>query len=95
MKPFSGEIAVKKMILLAPLFLSVTGCGNSGPTLTSREKFVCTQCHKLPFPDQHSAAEWPGVIAKMMAYMQANQRAMPDAKEQAEILKFYQTKAGR
>ena len=86
---------MKKALIATLLLLPLAGCDNSGPTLTNREKFVCTQCHKLPFPDQHSAAEWPGVIARMMAHMQTNNRTMPDAQEQAEIIKFYQARAGR
>ena len=86
---------MKKAIMATLLLIPIAGCGDSGPTLSNREKYLCTQCHKLPFPDLHSAAEWPGVIEKMTAYMQANNRAMPDAKEQAEILKFYQARAGR
>lgn len=87
---------MRKMIVMALLLMSVAGCGNSGPTLTSREKFVCTQCHKLPFPDQHSAAEWPGVIARMLNHMQQDSsRTMPNVQEQEEILRFYQAKAGR
>lgn len=86
---------MKKAISATLLLLLLVGCGNSGPTLTSREKFVCTQCHKLPFPDKHSAAEWPDVIARMVAYMQSNNKTLPSAVEQAEILKFYQARAGR
>ena len=32
-----------------------------------RELFVerCSGCHTLPRPSQHSAKEWPGIMAKM------------------------------
>jgi anaerobic ribonucleoside-triphosphate reductase len=79
------------MLLFAPL----VGCGESGATLTNREKFICSQCHAPPIADQHSAAEWPAVIARMVGYMQANNKMVPNAREQDEILKFYQTRAGR
>lgn len=87
---------MKKPITAALLLLPLAGCNiDSGPTLTSREKYICTQCHKPPSPDLHSSAEWPSVITRMLGHIQANNRMMPDAKEQAEILKFYQTRAGR
>jgi hypothetical protein len=86
---------MKRLSLFALLPLVLSACGGSGPTLTSREKFICTQCHGLPFPDKHSAAEWPNVIARMQAHMQANGKTMPTPQEQEEILKFYQSKAGR
>lgn len=30
---------------------------------------VCSQCHALPDPAQHSDAEWPGVVARMLQNM--------------------------
>jgi len=86
---------MKKALIATLLFLFLAGCGDSGPTLTNREKFICTQCHKLPFPGLHSAAEWPGVVERMVGKMQADNKMIPDAQERAEILKFYQTRAGR
>ncbi len=86
---------MKKTILAIMSLIPLAGCTDSSPKLTNREKYICTQCHKLPFPDQHSAAEWPDVIGRMMGHMQANNRTLPDAKEQEEIIKFYQAKAGR
>jgi len=86
---------MNKAIMATLLLIPIAGCSDSGPTLNNREKYLCSQCHKLPFPDQHSAAEWPGVVSRMIGHMQANNRPVPDANEQAEILKYYQTKAGR
>jgi hypothetical protein len=86
---------MKKAIIATLLLVPLAGCSDSGPTLSNRAKYLCSQCHALPFPDLHSSAEWPGVVARMLGHMQTNNRPMPDAKEQAEILKYYQTKAGR
>lgn len=30
---------------------------------------TCSRCHALPSPRQHSAAEWPAVVARMRANM--------------------------
>lgn len=34
----------------------------------------CTQCHNLPGPDRHSAAEWRGVASKMFMLMDVSNR---------------------
>jgi hypothetical protein len=86
---------MNKAIIVTLLLLPLAGCGDPGATLTNREKYLCGQCHAVPNPDQHSTAEWPGVVARMLGHMQANNRPMPNAQEQAEILKYYQSKAGR
>jgi hypothetical protein len=86
---------MKKMIMATLLLIPMAGCSESGPTLSNREKFMCSQCHAPPPPDQHSAAEWPGVIARMVDHMQTNNKMVPSAQEREEILKYYQAKAGR
>jgi len=86
---------MKKVLISTGLILSLSACGDSNPTLTNREKYICTQCHAFPLADQHAAAEWPGVVARMIGHMQANNRSMPDVKEQEEIIKFFQTRSGR
>ena len=32
-------------------------------------KLACRQCHELPDPKRHTAAEWPGVVARMQKNM--------------------------
>ena len=91
-KNFMGPM-MKKTIAAVLLPLALSACVDSGPSLTSQEKYVCTQCHKLPFPDKHPAAEWPAVVARMEAYMQANGRRMPTPQEREDIIKFYQARA--
>ena len=86
---------MNKAIIVTLLLIPIAGCGDPGATLTNREKYLCGQCHALPIPDQHSAAEWPSVVARMVGHMQEFKKSMPNAQEQAEILKFYQSKAGR
>ncbi len=41
---------------------------------------ACTQCHALPDPQRHTAAEWPGVVERMKRHMEwANTVVGPDA----------------
>lgn len=51
---------------------------------------VCSQCHVLPDPGQHSAAEWPGVVEKMKGYMAAMGKPLPDEKTLRDIVGFLQ-----
>ncbi|HEX9625884.1 MAG TPA: hypothetical protein VGA00_02975 [Acidiferrobacterales bacterium] len=34
----------------------------------------CTQCHQLPGPGRHTAAEWPAVLERMLTLMDVSQR---------------------
>lgn len=53
----------------------------------------CTQCHELPGPGHHTAAEWPAVLERMVVLMEVSQRfrglmgriAAPDAEERATL----------
>lgn len=51
---------------------------------------VCSQCHPLPSPSQHTAAQWPSVVARMRGYMTSSGRAVPTEKKMSEIIKFLQ-----
>lgn len=42
--------------------------GNEGAPVFAR---TCSRCHALPDPGQHTAAEWPGVVARMRENMRA------------------------
>jgi hypothetical protein len=47
-------------------------------------KLACQQCHVLPDPQRHTAAEWPGVVARMEKNMQWMNRVVgskPDPDE--------------
>jgi cytochrome c5 len=49
---------------------------------------TCTQCHALPDPRQHSAQEWPGVVARMQRNMASMGKTVPDASTLRLITEF-------
>lgn len=55
----------------------------------------CSQCHALPSPAQHTAAEWPSVVARMRAQMQEVSQPVqvPDPPELEKIIAFLQKNA--
>ncbi|BAP87638.1 putative uncharacterized protein [Burkholderiales bacterium GJ-E10] len=65
----------------------------------------CVQCHNLPGPGLHTAAEWPAVLARMNARMQMMQGMpmmqgmmhleAPTPTEQAALLEYLQKYATR
>jgi hypothetical protein len=55
-------------------------------------KSFCSQCHALPFSDQHPPAAWPYVVSRMEGYMQAAHRRMPNPEEQQAIIGYFQSK---
>ena len=54
---------------------------------------VCSQCHALPDPGQHTAKKWPGVVERMKGYMESMGKQVPDEKTLREILGFLQRNA--
>src|SRR5690606_29579290 len=63
---------------------------------------ACTQCHALPDPQRHTAAEWPQVVERMKVHMQwANTVVGPDelkttpTLDTAQIVRFLQQRARR
>jgi hypothetical protein len=38
---------------------------------------TCSQCHALPDPRQHSAEQWPGVVARMEQHMRERKLPLP------------------
>ncbi len=54
---------------------------------------TCAQCHALPDPKQHSANEWPGVVARMQQNMRTMGKPVPDEKALGEIIGFLQRNA--
>lgn len=51
---------------------------------------VCSQCHVLPDPAQHTAAEWPAVVERMKGYMTSMGKTVPDERTVGEIIGFLQ-----
>lgn len=54
---------------------------------------TCGQCHVLPNPPQHTAAEWPGVVARMISHEHEMHRAVPGAAAAQDIIRFLQLHA--
>jgi len=54
-------------------------------------KSYCSQCHALPFGDQHPAAAWPYVVSRMEGHMQSARRPMPNPAEREAIIAYLQS----
>jgi len=54
-------------------------------------KSICSQCHTLPFGDQHPPTAWPYVVARMEGYMRSAQRRVPTPEEREEIIGYFQS----
>lgn len=54
---------------------------------------TCARCHALPDPQQHTAVEWPSVVARMQRNMLAMNRAVPDEQTIGEVIGFLQRHA--
>lgn len=47
-------------------------------------RLACSQCHVLPDPQRHTAAEWPAVVARMQRNMEWMNRVVGSKPEQGE-----------
>jgi hypothetical protein len=47
-------------------------------------RLACSQCHVLPDPERHTAAEWPAVVARMEQNMQWMNRVVGTKPVQGE-----------
>lgn len=54
-------------------------------------KNFCSQCHALPFSDQHPPAAWPYVVSRMESYMEAAHRRVPNPAEREAIIAYFQS----
>lgn len=52
----------------------------------------CSQCHTLPFADQHPPAAWPYVVSRMESYMEAAHKRMLNPAEREAIIGYFQSK---
>jgi mono/diheme cytochrome c family protein len=49
---------------------------------------TCSQCHTLPDPRQHTAAQWPSVVARMELRMRQSNMPLPGEREIKDIDTF-------
>jgi len=49
---------------------------------------TCSQCHALPDPRQHSAGQWPSVVARMEVHMRQTNMPLPGEREIKDIDAF-------
>ncbi len=54
---------------------------------------TCAQCHALPDPGQHTAQEWPQIVARMRKNMTAMGKTVSDAATLRTIAEFLQQAA--
>ena len=54
-------------------------------------KTFCSQCHALPYGDQHPPAAWPYVVSRMEGYMESAHRRLPNQAELAAIIAYFQS----
>jgi hypothetical protein len=76
-------------------YLTVNALKESGATLPAgpgRDAFgtVCSRCHALPDPRDHSKSDWPIVFARMERNMERMKVAPPTAEQTQAILNYLQ-----
>ncbi|MDE2118940.1 MAG: hypothetical protein KGJ19_10170 [Betaproteobacteria bacterium] len=54
---------------------------------------MCSQCHALLDPRQHTSDEWPSVIGRMMQNMKTVGKQLPDQATLETVVEFLQTHA--
>jgi len=54
---------------------------------------TCSQCHALPDPQQHTAAQWPSVVARMEQHMRQSNIPLPGEREIKDIDAFLEQHA--
>jgi hypothetical protein len=92
---------MKMSILIICLTLFFGGCGKQ--SAAEREahdkakpgyqvaRSFCSQCHALPFGDQHPPAAWHYVVARMEGNMEAAHRRLPTPEEREAIIRYFQS----
>lgn len=56
---------------------------------------VCSSCHALPDPHEHTASQWPRVVARMKGYMASSGTPVPDQRTLQDIEHYLETHAAR
>jgi hypothetical protein len=92
---------MKVSVVMVFLALFLGGCGKqSAAEREAHDKAkpgykvamsFCSQCHALPFGDQHPPAAWPYVVSRMEGYMEAAHRRMPNPAEREAIVGYFQS----
>ena len=92
---------MKAMIAVVLFALFLGGCGKQSAAQREAKdrakpgyqvaKTYCSQCHTLPFADQHPPAAWPYVVSRMEGYMESAHRRMPNAAEREAIIAYFQS----
>lgn len=55
---------------------------------------TCSTCHAMPDPTQHTAKEWPRVVARMKSNMRSAHLNQPDEETTSQVIGYLQTHAG-
>jgi cytochrome c2 len=92
---------MKVSILMIFIALFLAGCGKQSAAEREAQdkakpgyqvaKSFCSQCHALPFGDQHPPAAWPYVVSRMEGHMEAARRRMPNPEERQAIISYFQS----
>ncbi len=84
----SSYLVVHSMVGLDPQqLMEMTGPGAD----TFRE--VCSVCHALPDPRQHTRDTWPAVVDRMTRNMRSLNRVVPSDSELEQVITFLQSNA--
>ena len=84
----SSYLVVNSMVGLDPQqSMEMTGPGADA----FRE--VCSACHALPDPRQHTQDEWPAVVDRMTRNMRSLDRVVPSDSELEQVITFLQSNA--
>ena len=54
---------------------------------------TCSRCHSAPDPKQHTSAEWPSVVQRMVHNMKIMRKQIPDQKKVDLVTEFLQKHA--
>lgn len=55
---------------------------------------MCSTCHAMPDPVQHTAKEWPRVVVRMKANIRSAHLTPPDEETLSKVVGYLQTHAG-
>ena len=88
-----------KDVLVIPKGMNPDDLPDAGSRGATMLTLYCTQCHDLPTPAMHSAAEWQEVLTRMDSYLQSNQRGllsramMPSKKDWGTLSVYFKENA--